>query len=432
MGQKFRRRWHLGWLAAGIVWLAAVMPAHSRPGQGIRLGDLILHPFVDGSATYDSNVYLDPTNQESDIFLEGLAGIDFDYGAEGGSQKLNGRGFIILRNYFNLTTNDFDNYGERMTYRAGTPDRVTVAILQSYRLIDDYDRSTYYGESAKAESHEQALTYDRSMRLRRTLNDFGVVLGRNLTDRTTASAGANYSLQDYSSTNLYDVTRKTAQLGVSRRLTDKTSAIGNLQYGLEDNPSYPQEAQSLAARVGLDTRPSEKVHFSVGLGMERYARQTTTNLAQQAAAEGDAALKPSGAGDDQGFSFDIAGGWIATTKLEFELAARNGFQSAPQYFDTANRVTVVSVSTVYHTTETLDFSLTGSYRQDDYLDLVPEENRWMWRQDDRWAALLRGDYTPRSSFLTVYVEGGYEYDVSTVDVYNYDQLRLAIGLSLRY
>ncbi len=87
---------------------------------------------------------------------------------------------------------------------------------------------------------------------------------------------------------------------------------------------------------------------------------------------------------------------------------------------------------VYDFTDTLTISLTGSYREDDYLDPVVELGEERIRLDERIAGLARIDYVPPRQFLTIFLEGGYEQSESTIYHYNYDQLRLGGGLSIRY
>ena len=401
--------------------------ALAGPGEGVRVGYLTMHPFVDGSGTYDSNVGLVRTNEQDDVFYDAQGGVDFSYEPSWG--RIDGRGFVLHRWYTDFTDKDFENAGERVSAHAGKRDTLSVIVEQSYRRIDDYDRSTYFGEPINPESRDVSLTYDRSMRLRRTLNDFGAVLGRQLTERVGVDVGGSYSEQDYSDRRLYDTDEKRGQIEAGYRLTDKTDGLLTLQYRREHNASFAGDADAFVIRGGLKTRSTDKLTFKAGAGLEDYQREGADGAPNTT---GNYSAAQRDGGDESYFSFDVAGTWIATEKLTLELSGRNGVQSAPQYANTANRVTVTSLSELYRLLEPLTLSLTGSYRQDDYLDPVQEGGLVWDREDNRWAGLLRADYTPRAKFATVYGEIGYENDDSTIPEYRYDQLRAGLGVSVRY
>jgi len=63
------------WICVGCFVLSSL--TFGRPGEGIRYRNFAVSPFVDLSATYDSNVFLAETGSKDDIYLDIVPGIAF-------------------------------------------------------------------------------------------------------------------------------------------------------------------------------------------------------------------------------------------------------------------------------------------------------------------------------------------------------------------
>jgi hypothetical protein len=415
------------WIFAVVVMFGNLSTASGYMGEGVHIGDAVFDPFVELAATYDSNVNLQGTNEQSDIFTEIQAGLQMHY--EPGWYTVDGRGFVIQRRYTKFTDKDFNNGGERISLISGSRESVSVLVMQSYRLIDDYDRSTYYGESISPESQNLSLAYDKSMRVKRTLNDVGVILGRDLTDKSGLDLGVSYSAQNYDVQDLYNVADLMAQAEIFYRVTDKSAALITGQYGIEKNKSFAKDASYLVLRGGVKTKSTDKMTLKAGLGVEEYNRDTT--IVDQNNPD-EKLYGGARNANQQIISADLTATWIATDKITVEVSGRTGIQSAQQYINTLNHVTVGSANAVYQLSDSTTLALTGAYRQDKYMDPVIENNTQYDRVDNRVAWLLRGDYRPLSQFMTVFGEIGYENAKSTVPDFNYNQLRLSIGVSAHY
>jgi hypothetical protein len=399
-------------------------------GEGIHIGDAILDPFVEISGTGDSNVPLAPTNEQSDVFAELQAGLQLHY--EPGWYTLDGRGFALFRRYTKFTEKDFNDYGERVSLMSGSRDFLSVLLVQSYRVVDDYDRSTYYGETVSPESQSLSLAYDKSMRVKRALNDVGIMLGRNLTDKTGLDLGFSYSSQAYDTNYLYNVVDILAQAELSYQVTDKSAILLTGQYGDESNDSYVKDATYMVVRGGFRTKSTDKMTLKAGVGFEKYKRDTSrANWKSLGVVENDEYTGPRKE-EEQDLSLDMTATWIATDKITVEAMGRTALQSAPQYVNTVDQVGVASANAVYQLSDSTTVALTGSYRRDNYLDPVIENSVQYDRIDNRIAGLLRADYRAPAQFLTIFGEIGYEKATSTVPEFNYNQLRLSIGVSVHY
>ena len=417
---------------AVLICAALCTDVYAGPGEGIHFGDLVINPFVEGSYTHDSNVYLDPTNEVDDAYLEGIGGIQFHYNAR--TFVVEGRLFGQVRKYEELIESDFTDWGESMVFRTGTRESVSVVVDQRFRIVTDYDRSSYVGGALRPEAQNLSLTYDRSTRVERKLHDIGVILGHTASDTVEFDLGVAAGKQDYETNVLFDVEYLEVKAEVGVRVTDKMLLIVNGSVTEEQNESYDGAARSIAVRLGLKRKSTDKLKFNASAGLNRFTRPEEVNDYGREVQEttGRATGSDEPRNDEEAFSFELAGTWLATDKISIELAGHSGIQSAPQYPNTVDFISVGSMSIVYDLSDTLTVSLTGSYRKDDYLDPVVELGQEWQRLDERTAGLARIDYVPPRQFLTVFIEGGYELSESTIPQYNYDQLRLGGGISLRY
>ena len=403
------------------------------PGDGIQVGDLILNPFIEVNYTMDSNINLDPTNELDDAFLEGIGGLQFHLRRE--SYVLEGRGFGQKRQYEEFSEKDFTDWGEGVSYHSGDRGSLSVSIEQKMRSVTDYDRSTYFGGTLRPEAQNLSLTYDRSTRVERRLHDVGVILGRSLSDILDLDIGFGAGQQDYSTNVLFDIENVTMKGEIGWRMTDKMSLTLAGELTEEKNDSFDGRARATAVQAGLKRRTTDKLEFKFGLGMTRFTRPEVINdygreVQERTGWARGVSDKPRN--DETALSFDLSGTWVATDKITLELAGHSAIQSTPQYPNTIDHISVASASAVYDFSDTVTVSLTGSFRRDDYLDPVVELGDEVMRLDERTAALARIDYIPPRRFLTLFLEGGYEQSDSTIWHYNYDQLRLGVGISLRY
>jgi hypothetical protein len=303
------------------------------------------------------------------------------------------------------------------------------------RSVTDYDRSTYFGGTLRPEAQNLSLTYDRSTRVERRLHDAGVILGRSLSDVFDLDIGVAAGQQEYSTNVLFDIENFTVKGEVGWRMTDKMSLIVGGEATEEMNESYDGNARSTSIQAGLKRRASDKLEFKFGAGVNRFTRPELINeygreVQERTGWERGVSDKPRN--DEKALSFDLSGTWVATDKISLEIAGHSAIQSTPQYPNTIDYIQVASMSAVYDFSDTMTVSLTGSFRRDDYLDPVVELGEEVVRLDERTAALARIDYIPPRRVLTFFIEGGYEESDSTIWHYNYDQLRLGGGVSLRY
>jgi len=345
-----------------FICLIAAVPVFAAPGDGIQIGDLSLNPFVEGSYIFDSNVHLDPTNEVDDAYVEAIGGLQFHYNRR--RCVVEGRLFAQFRRYQELSGKDFDDWGEKLMFRTGSRDTLYIMIDQTSRQVTDYDRSTYFGGTLRPEAQNLSLTYDRSTRVERNLHDVGLVIGRNFSDRLELDIGVAAAWQDYTTNVLFDVDYISAKGEVGWRMTDKMSLVLSGEVMEEQNQSFDGSARSTTVHLGVKRKTTDKLSFRVGAGMSSVSRPSDINeygREVQALSGWERGINEGPRSDEEAFSFDIAGTWVATDKITLEIAGHNAIQSAPQYPNTLDYISVGSMSVVYDFSDRKSTRLNSSH-----------------------------------------------------------------------
>src|ERR1035437_10989414 len=100
-------------LTAFLFVAVAANSASSDPGEGIRVGEVLLRPYVDLSFSYDSNPLLLPKGQESsDFFLDANPGLNLTQVSD--ILQLDGMFWSRFRRYDKFTSENHDDLSEEL------------------------------------------------------------------------------------------------------------------------------------------------------------------------------------------------------------------------------------------------------------------------------------------------------------------------------
>ena len=389
-------------LAAGIC-LAGLLPALATAApatKGIRAGAFTLSPFAGLSGTYDSNVGRASSGEEDDVFFEGDLGLKLGYQAK--DLAIDGIGFGQRRLYADLDDLDFGTGGEALRLRYGAPERIVVELQQSWRRVEDQDA---YAAPTSIGGIAADAFLDANVRSRRDLWDVGAGVAAQLTDKTDVHAGSLFNETDYASTNLLDLTSHNAQLEALYKFRAKSAGVVTLLGGVQESDEVDDEATYVAARLGLQTRQTDRLVFKAGAGGQHYER-------------------PEGGAEDR-FHFDGQTTWTATDKTQVTLEGRNGMQLSSVSRANVVDFTVVRLGIAHRVNSVLALSANGTYRLDDYQDPVPQGDQMVDRRDNGTTVAVRADYLIPSMYLRLFAETSYETIDSTIR--DYDVARATIG-----
>ncbi len=389
----------------------------AAPGDGIKISNLTLSPFVDLSATYDSNVHLtDPA--DADYFGDAVVGLAFINKTD--RLTLSGRGWGQFRRYLDATDLDSDGYGEKLGLIWGEKEKLTLAVNEKFIQLEDYELTPRSVDSLNDVSANLMLTEDRTERTKRHLFDIAPVLGYDFTEKLHSEAGYSYSSVDYDDSDLYDWHENRGRLELQREVTDKSSGVLSGEYSQQDSDGLPDSTSYYVVQGGWLYRATAKTSAKIGLGLESFDYPKKSEYGESL--------------DKDIFSWDVAASWQATEKINVQASGRNDIQPATQYKANVKEVSLGSVGVSYDITPTWIFSLAGSYRRDDYIGKVQVGDELLSKRRNIAGARARIDYRPRAKWYEVYLEASYEKarDNLEDDYPDYNQFRATLGLALRY
>ena len=375
--------------------------------ESVTLG---VRPYVDASATYDSNAKLTTADKESDVYWQTQVGVSLSLIYKW--LTVNGAGYTFSRTYSSTSPKDEESFsgGERFDISFGRRDKLLIGLNQSYERVTDYSKIIHPTPLAETQPGQtELLQQDWSERTRRDVARAGVTLGRDLTDKTEADIGYTYSKDHYLEGGLYDTARHDGQLMLGYKVTDKSSAFFDGRYGSEDSQGYEAPGSDAYAGLGWRTRMTEKVQFDGSAGYETYRSGTLKGRNEKS--------------DVDTIGMHLGGAWRPVDKLTVGIVGQREVEAA--VIEANTRVlTLVALTTGYRLKDDLTCSLALSYRRDEY-DLPPPGGTEARRLNSE-GVCLSTDYSPFRR-LTFYAATSYENTQSNLPDEDFDQVRATIG-----
>lgn len=395
-------------MAMGLAFAAA-----SAAGTGHRAGSWLLSPYVELDGAYDSNVYKSGEKEVSDFYLEPEIGLRFSSSTETNLFTASGNVFGSRREYASEGGLGFNTFGDHVGLRYGHEDRMRLEAVQSFRRIRDNDR---HASDIENSSLSSGMLQDiHSLSARRDVHQAGATAGWRVSDRSDLTVAYRLAATRYDEEGFFDLTAHLAQADLARKLTDKTATFVTLRHGIQSQENVDGDAALSTARLGLLTRGTDKLYARLGAGVEHYE------------------LPPDSREDAiDSFNFDAALDWIATDKLLLRAGGYNGTQLSSLYRGNAIEFISGWLGAGWRWSPTTTLSLRAIYREDEYVDPVSVNEQPVQREDDRYEAQARIDWSDIGGRFKVYA--GYSHDLveSNVRVVEYTDHRVIVGAGIRY
>lgn len=411
-------------IAAALMGLFGGVPAFAGPGDGVKVGALVLSPYIELVGAYDSNVYKD-SDEVDDLFFEPELGLRFSLSSNTNLISMRGNLFFSDRAYSEEHNRDFQTYGDSLGLRLGN-EKTLVDLIQSYRYVDDYDRHATDIESSQLAG--VMIEDSNALDMERELHQVGALVSRRMTDKLELGLSYRYSGVDYendsdgrsgpeaaATSEGLDLDGHAVQLDGALKLTDKTAATLALSQGWQYQDGIDDAAQTTVGRLGLRSQGTDKLVYHAGVGVERFERPEATGDASEVT-----------------FNFHAAVDWFITEKLTFRCGGLNGSQWSAFYGGNGLTYASAWAGLGYRFKPSAIFSMRGVYRMDDYLDPVTHEGVTKDRRDNRMEGHARIDYIAPGDFLRVYLEAIYDKVESNFDFVEYDEKRVVVGVNVRY
>ncbi|MFT5499654.1 MAG: hypothetical protein ACI9TH_005071 [Kiritimatiellia bacterium] len=400
------------------ILMGCATMSFAGPGDGIRFDKLTLHPFVEGSVNYDSNVGLTQRseleaatidqNEESETYMQLRYGLEFEYQRD--MRKLSGTAYGYNRYYQDF---DLDNsgLGQNLSFSGGTPERLAFTITEGYFRVQDYSTQPLDAGGPSG----NLLAEDRTDRIKRDLLNVGLNLKRQLSAKLGLGGGYAYSMTDYDDARAFDADTQTYSADLSWDTTAKTAAFVTGSLGLEDSDALDQhDGESTSALVGVRSTATEKISYNLGVGYIGYKVDGLEGV------------------DIDGLNYALGLGWKISAKTSLNASANKSFSASSFAQNNAREVQMAQVGLSYRATDALGLGLAFSVRQDDFVNpvIVPEgpvdESR------TTQAINFTANYAPPGRWYRLFGSAGYEDSTSEIIGEDYEQVRVSAGVNLVY
>ena len=390
-------------IACMFVMLGAMASANAEVTYRTPIS---LMPYAELSTTYDSNFFRLSDDEESELYLDLLGGLELSYtGVQGDALATV---FASARRHDDFDDEDFETIGQSLRLRYGTRDTVQWRASQSYRRVTEED--TLGSDIAVGDvTADSAL--DTATSAERDIFQAAISAGVDATDKTQLDFSYRYDFVDYTDRVQDKITIQTIGAEAAYRITDKSSGLLTTRYGWQDSDGLDDSAGVWNVQAGARTESTDKLTFRATAGYQHYDRK------------GDL-------GSDESLAFDVRATLVATDKLTFQAGGRNGTQLSSTQRGNAADYFIYYLGARMQATDAIDISANAAYREDDYLDPVMIDGQMRNRTDKGTAFRLRANYTAPSDYLSLFTQLTFDdVDSPTGD---YDRTKVSAGLRLQY
>lgn len=394
--------------------LALTFSAQAQLSLGDDSGNWNIRPYAEAGVAYDDNVYRTGANEVDDTYYNLKAGLLFRSSADEALLSLSGGALYNHRGYVDEDDANNDSYGAGLSLDYGEGDITEAQLVAGYRSLESDDT---IGSLATLRGVDRGLIQDiDSSNFDREVIDAGVAVKHAFSDRTELLLGGIYTDLDYDNPASLDLSGWIAQALVDHGLTDKMGVFGLVRGGSQEQDGDNQTADSITGQIGLSLTATDKMTLRAGVGSESYSRSSP--------GQEDV--------DTDNLSFSLSLTWQATDKLNITAGGYNGSQLSSAFADNAVEFVNAFVSAGYDLSSTVNITLRGVYRTDDYVDPVSAGGLSAEREDDRIQVSARVNYRPPVKNLQVYAEVSSEDVDSSIDAIDYTRTLVSAGLALAY
>ncbi len=393
----------------------ATSRAFSEPGDGIKVGDVLLHPYVDASVSYDNNPLLSGKGQEvEDSFLDFSPGLNLTKISD--AMRLDGLFWSRFRRYDKFHNENRDDLSEELRLVLGRMEDWRLRLNERYGRVSDYDVAGVTSADIADQTITPLSMEDRSQRVNRDILNAGFGVEGPLTDKMSMDGLFDYGKVDYLTPGLLDTAEERVSVKVARKVSTKSSAILVGDYIRMDNDSLPHPANYYAGRVGWQWQGTDKSSFEGSIGAYDFSGTDQNN---------------GGAGSQGGVSYNVAWSWRATSKLLVTIGGRNEMQLSVDTPQNSYMTRLVSGSARYSITERTVFALMLGYRNDNYDSTETAiDGELVKRKLESLHYGLRADHQ-LLKWLKIYGEAWRE-DTEDNARGDYDEMRVTLGLKAEY
>ena len=376
-------------------------------GQRLNLRGLRLQPFVDLSATYDSNVELGSAGS-SDYYTDALLGLDLARKSQWLS--LQSQLWAKRVRYGSFKNKDNDGLSEYLTLAYQPVERVELTVNQRWAQLTDYAYDTLYSRTGLISP------LDKTERNQRVIFSFDSGARWPVSDKIDMTLNYAYGSVNYENETSFDSVEHDLEANLFYNVTDKTSVFIYGAYEYIDSDGNQNVTHVYSLRGGANLVATDKSTIRSGVGV--MTSQVDT---------------PDGTGTamDTSFNFYLSAKWKVSEKTTVFASARNYMKPTSDAQNNAMQSNEFSLSTNYNITDAYKVNVTGAYALNRYVNQVNYGGESIDQETKLWLFRARLTYTPPMNYFSLYIEGRLNYVVDNVST-GYEQYLVTGGLKFWY
>ncbi len=354
----------------------------------------------------------------------------------GNAWKLDGRAFYLWDNYTSDNIDDEEHWAETLRLSGSTDGGTKWSLSEMIQKVE----------------YDDEIEITQCNRRQTVLNG---TVDAAVSDKSSLLLGAFYTDNHYDDDDdvvdealdgrqlrvAYDYSSYGGSVGFASRLTDKTDWLIRSTYTQFDKENYDSDAHGIDTQIGIRSRTSEKLSFSITAGAEYY-KDFEYNVYD----ENFDVIEHTDAEDEVGFTYNVSVEWKITDRLSLTVAGYADYQPAEDVNDNSLYANTIGATFAYRPGENWSFRFGGAYRREDYTrDIVEREDAkgnpyssvgdevvdGNNRTDDQVSVFANASYA-FTKYSSIFADWHYTDVSSSIDGWDYDRQRYAVGLALKY
>ena len=375
-------------LALGGMSLASVF---AGPGDGIKVNDWTLQPYVSPFVMYDSNVLLDENNAQDDVSYGVRYGATVDRALDW--YAFSGSLWGMSEWFDDTTALNHDDFGDTLNLSLNTAGGTRVSLGQEF--ID-----------------QQSVDYAVGNVQRVLINRASVGAGRSLGEKADVDVAYAFQSHDYADPFLYDWNQNRVKGSAGYAMTDKSAGFLSASVGVQKSDGNDHSGTSYNSILGVRTRSTDKIVASAGLGV----------LGLESPEDDIATL-----------SYEASVAWKALEKMTVTAGADKLIQPAVISRNNYLIADVMSAGITYAILDSLQMKLLGEYEHHELsMPYAAADGSEIKKKEDIVAGTVRAEYQCPAKFLKVFAEYRAADQNSSETGLDYSDQKVSAGLQLQY
>jgi hypothetical protein len=378
-----------GLLLTGAFLVQAGIAA---PGEGIKVGEFTLSPYVAPAYKHDSNVALSDSNEQDDDVTS------IRYGAtlvrQSDQSTFDLRLGALSEDYSDFDGRDHDDVMQSLLLGMITDGGTDISVMQSYSKVEDIDFALGQIQEFETSLVEAKVT-------------------RRVTDKIFLGLGYKFDQRDFQNPSLFDWDSNVGAARIGYAYTDKSVLFVQGRFGVLSSDGNADDGNYYNAVAGIRSEGTDKITYSVavgGLGV------SDDNISE----------------DISDVAYNGSLQWTATDKVNVNLTALRSVTPSSLQRNNYDLTSSYGGNVSCQLTDSIKGSVGVTFVNVDLQEPYTGAGASQDKEEDITVSRVRVDYQAPAEFLSIFAEGSFTDQDSSIAGADYKRDLISIGAQLKY